>query len=248
MLPNIWIFDTYSILMVLGVIMCFILLNIFFKKYNLNKKYYYDVCILACFSILFGILFAILFQIIFDAFEGHIRGTAMTFYGGLVGGVVSFVIGYNFILKRKYNDISFIQDILPIAPACITIAHSFGRLGCFCAGCCYGAETTSWLGVKFQTSATTVYPTQLFEALFLLLLTILLFILAIKKRNYFNMSIYLLMYGVFRFLLEFIRGDDRGGFILFLSPSQWFSIIAIISSIVLFYVLKKKYIVKEIRG
>lgn len=245
MLPKIWIFDTYSIMIILGVIACFVLFWLFRKKYNINENFTFDIYILACVSILMGLLFAVLFQLLFDAIKGEIRGTAMTFYGGLVGGIVTFILGYFFVIKKLYQNASFTSEILPIAPACITIAHGFGRLGCFMAGCCYGVETTSFLGVKFPGMEVAVHPTQLYEALFLFVLTAILFVIAIKKRSFYTLSIYLFSYGIFRFSLEFLRGDDRGGFIFGLSPSQCFSIIAVLSSIVLFIFLKKK-IVKEL--
>ena len=46
-------------------------------------------------------------------------------------------------------------------------------------------------------------------------------------------------YGIFRFCIEFLRGDNRGAFLSSLSPSQWFSIIAVISSIIVFIVIRK---------
>ena len=107
----------------------------------------------------------------------------MTFYGGLVGGIISFIIGYNLFVKNQHKNANFFTDIMPIAAACITIAHGFGRIGCFMAGCCYGVETDSWLGVKFPQLAHAVYPTQLFEAIFLLALSGILFYIAIKKRS-----------------------------------------------------------------
>ena len=49
------------------------------------------------------------------------------------------------------------------------------------------------------------------------------------------MSLYLILYGLFRFFIEFIRGDERGGFIPGLSPSQFWSLIMIVGGIVLFF-------------
>lgn len=239
MLPYIWIIDTYSLMIFLGVLACFILFWFYRKKYNINKAFTYDIFILACISIAIGIIFAVLFQLLFDAIKGAIRGSAMTFYGGLVGGVLSFITGYFLVIKKQYKHANFLTDIMPIAPACITIAHGFGRIGCFFAGCCYGVETDSWLGVQFPHLSHAVYPTQLFEAIFLFILTAILFYIAIKKRSTITLPLYLLSYGVFRFCLEFLRGDNRGALLITLSPSQWFSIIAIISAIIVYVVNKK---------
>lgn len=240
MLPKIWIFDTYSIMIFLGVIACFILFWQYKKKYNLNEKYTFDIFILACISIIVGLGFAVGFQALFDLIKGEVRGSAMTFYGGLVGGVITFLLGYFLVLKRIYKAAKFTQDILPIAPACITVAHAFGRVGCFMAGCCYGEKTDSFLAVVFPGMNYGVYPTQLFEAIFLFVLTAILFMIAIKKRWIHNLGLYLLSYGVFRFLIEFLRGDNRGGFILGLSPSQVFSILGAIISVGLYLILKEK--------
>ena len=240
MLPNIWIIDTYSLMMFLGVIACFVLFWLFRKKYNISKSFTYDIFILACISIAIGIIFAVLFQLLFDAIKGSIRGTAMTFYGGLVGGIISFIIGYNLFVKKQHKNANFFTDIMPIAAACITIAHGFGRIGCFMAGCCYGEKTDSFLAVVFPGMNYGVYPTQLFEAIFLFVLTAILFMIAIKKRWIHNLGLYLLSYGVFRFLIEFLRGDNRGGFILGLSPSQVFSILGAIISVGLYLVLREK--------
>ena len=240
MLPNIWIFDTYSLFIFLGVIACFILFWLYKKKYNLNEKYTFDIFILACISIVIGIGFAVGFQALFDLIKGSVRGSAMTFYGGLVGGVITFLLGYFLVIKKIYKEVSFTSDILPIAPACITVAHAFGRVGCFMAGCCYGVETDSFFGVIFPGMNHAVLPTQLFEAIFLFALTGLFFIIAIKKRWIHNLSLYLLSYGIFRFLIEFLRGDNRGGFILGLSPSQVFSLLGVVISIVLYFVIERK--------
>lgn len=242
MLPNIGFLDTYSIMLFIGVIICFLL---FFKngvKNGLSKNYIYDILLMSCVVIGLGILSAFGFQKVFDILkENSTNGIgSMTFFGGLFGGVIVFLLGYKLFIKKRYPKANFIKDIATIAPACICIAHCFGRIGCFLAGCCYGKETNSFLGVKFPGMLNPVYPTQLFEALFLLLLFGLLFYLAYFKKNIFTLPIYAVSYGGFRFLIEFIRGDDRGVFLSFLSPSQWFSILSIIIGIILFIYCNKK--------
>lgn len=241
MLPNLWIFDTYSLLIFIGVISCLYVFYINGKKNKLEKGYLYDIMINAILSIIIGFFFAVAFQSIFDALKKDSENPAfaMTFYGGLIGGIAFFVIYYKLKIKRKYVNANFINDILLIAPACICIAHGFGRIGCFLAGCCYGIVTDSVLGVSFPGMENKVYPTQLFEAVFLFILFLVLFILAYKLKYKHTFSIYLFSYGVFRFLIEFIRGDDRGAYFLNLSPSQWISILAIISSIILYILINK---------
>ena len=88
-------------------------------------------------------------------------------------------------------------------------------------------------------------PTQLFEAIFLFLLAIVLTILLIKLANRHTAAIYMVSYGIFRFLIEFIRDDDRGSLgSSVLSPSQLISIVLVVAGILLLVlyhtVFKKK--------
>ena len=240
MLPNIWIIDTYSIMILIGVILCFYIFYKYSIKYKNNKNYAYDILLLACAAIIGGILSATLFQTLFDYIKDNTSrfNFKMTFFGGLVGGVVVFILGYMLYIKKKYPESSIAADILPIAPACITCAHAFGRIGCFLAGCCYGGETDSIFGVTFPGMDHAVHPTQLYEATFLIILSSVLTLLAYKKNCIYTMPIYLVRYGIFRFLIEFVRGDDRGAYFFNISPSQCFSILAILISIILAILIK----------
>ena len=69
-----------------------------------------------------------------------------------------------------------------------------------------------------------VLPTQLFEAAFAFILFAVMLIFY-KKLRYNNVEIYAFAYGIFRFVLEFWRGDDRGATGIALSPSQIMSLI-----------------------
>lgn len=242
MLPNIWIIDTYSLMIFIGVIICFFLYITYAKKNNIKRKFSYDILLLACISIMLGLGSAMLFQFIFDQIKGNSTNPlfSMTFFGGLVGGVITFIIGYKLYIKKHYPDSNFLNDVVIVAPACITVAHGFGRIGCFFAGCCYGKATDSIWGVKFPHLSHNVYPTQLYEAIFLIILASILFLLAYKYKNKFTFPIYLTSYGIFRFLIEFIRGDDRGSLFLSISPSQGFSILCIIIAIILTINFKSK--------
>ncbi len=84
----------------------------------------------------------------------------------------------------------------------------------------------------FPGMTQKVIPTQLIEMIFLLILGLILLFLALKKVSKYQMPIYMLSYGIFRFIIEFYRGDERGQ-IGVLSPSQYWCLILIIGSIVL---------------
>ena len=146
----------------------------------------------------------------------------ITFLGGLYGALITYAIAYWFIFRNeRHNLIHYLNYIIPG----LVIAHSFGRVGCFFDGCCYGI--TVRLG-----QADYALPTNLFEAFFLLILFFII-LFACKKHQ---TKIYMVSYGVFRFFIEFLRGDNRGKlpFIDWLSPSQLLSIILLIVGILLF--------------
>jgi phosphatidylglycerol:prolipoprotein diacylglycerol transferase len=118
-------------------------------------------------------------------------------------------------------------------PFCI--AHFFGRLGCFMAGCCFGSPTNSILGVTFPIDSLPhnhyheiikIHPTQLYESAFVLCLFV--FFIKFKTKNQFY--IYILTYSIFRFIVEFIRADDRGTVLNqnIFSPSQIISLLTVI--------------------
>jgi phosphatidylglycerol:prolipoprotein diacylglycerol transferase len=223
--------------------MCFVYLEIYYRKKKVPRLLISYFEIDAVLAIILGFVFANLLQNLYNFIENPSSFSwswAMTFYGGLIGGVSFFLLGYFLFIKKKYGP--HMHDFLVIAPACITVAHGFGRIGCFCAGCCYGIETDSWLGVTFPGMDHKVFPTNLFEAIFLLVLSIVLLLLALKKNCIYNMPIYLISYGAWRFGIEFIRGDHRGSFVGSLSPSQFWSILMFVAGVVylVFLFVKKK--------
>lgn len=147
------------------------------------------------------------------------------FYGGLLGGMAAGLL----FLKRKpdYDRVLF----LDIAACSIPLFHSVARIGCFLAGCCYGAECS--FGITFRRSlipganGVNRFPVQLAEALSELLLFFFLYTLYQRKKEKGRLlALYLLLYGIARFFLEFLRGDDDLRKIFFgLSTSQWIAIL-----------------------
>lgn len=251
MLPNIWIFDSYTIMVFLGIILCFAFLFIVQKKKKrFTEGEFYSILIAACFSIVGGLIFAVLFQNLYfliENKENYHFSLSMTFYGGLIGGVTIFLLLYFIYYRKKYGPY-LLDKILPVASFMICIAHGVGRIGCFLSGCCYGKETTSIIGVQFVGMDHKVVPINLFEAIFLISLAITFLILSLKDKDKYNFQFYLILYGLWRFIIEFYRGDDRGKFIGELSPSQFWSIIIFIIGIVLFIYERKRVYGKNKRS
>lgn len=142
------------------------------------------------------------------------------YYGGLFGVLISIII-----CTRRNIDLRK-RIFRMIAPA-IPLFHCFGRIGCFLAGCCYGIELKVNISL-FGFLLLDKLPVQLIEASFEFIMFIVLLII-INKNNIINgVTEYLIAYGIFRFMIEFFRGDNIRGIFCGLSTSQWISAIIII--------------------
>lgn len=164
----------------------------------------------------------------------------MVFYGGFLGGLAAIPIYCKF--NKKYRA----RDILDIYAVLVPLFHVFGRIGCFFGGCCYGIESHFGFTVHGNTVNPDIndvnrLPVPLIEAVCNLLIFLLL--LYLFKKKYMGgklILIYMLVYPVVRFTMEFFRGDTIRGFFLGLSTSQWISILLFTTSVVILIVNKFK--------
>ncbi len=236
------IFYMYGLMIAVGILACFGLLFWYGKKKKIEEKFIDFVFYLSLAAIALGFGSAALFQATYSYIENPEGGfnfdSGITFIGGLIGGAATFLILY-FIFRKRFQ--ARLIDVLSFLPCCILIAHAFGRVGCFFAGCCYGKPTDSFLGVQFPGMGHKVHPTQLYEAAFLFALCAICFLLVWKKNFKHNMSLYLIAYGIFRFLIEFLRDDDRGQLLGSISPSQFWSIGMVILGVALYFLLNIAY-------
>ena len=250
MYPNLFGIEGFSMvtMIFLGVIAASILFFVYLAKNGVNKKSFLDLSVVIIATALMGIIFAILFENLYETIKASINGLvphwtwAMTFFGGLFGGVLTFSLMYRFYYLR--NNEPIFDKILKISPACIALGHGFGRIGCFLSGCCYGIETHTVWDVYFPVHDHYYFPTQLIEMWFLFLLAFVLAFLAFKHITDYTMPIYMGSYAVFRFIIEFFRGDERGQ-LAGLSPSQYWCILILVLLIPVAILLKKKFFVRD---
>src|SRR2546428_4682571 len=151
------------------------------------------------------------------------------FYGGLILAVVVAL----WYIRRVGLPLWTTCDVF--APG-IALGHVIGRFGCLFAGCCYGKPTSKPWGITFTDPYAASYvgtplgnplhPTQLYEAGAELLILIVLLVTERKGRPYAGRTfwLYMLLYSISRFIIEFYRGDERGAVGIF-STSQFISII-----------------------
>ncbi|MGM9641874.1 MAG: prolipoprotein diacylglyceryl transferase [Eubacteriales bacterium] len=243
--------DLYDIFLALGVVAALVIARIYADKDHVSAKLFNFIILTGLASVILGYSSAVVTQAVYNWLGGEefriSATTGATFLGGLLGGVSVFLLIYfclgHFIFKRKEN-IAYFPRLLDFSAVAITCAHGFGRLGCLMAGCCHGAVTDAWYGIYHVALESKVVPIQLFEAVFLFALSATLAYLVSKRING-TMALYMLAYGIWRFIIENFRADDRGSTVVdFLTPSQLTSLVLIIGSVFVYVLtvkMSKKY-------
>jgi phosphatidylglycerol:prolipoprotein diacylglycerol transferase len=159
-------------------------------------------------------------------------GYGFVVYGAIGGGALAM---YLYCRRKKWSLIEMVDMTVPG----LAIAQGFGRIGCFLAGCCYGAETSLPFGVEFPEnslapSGVHLHPTQIYSSIFDFLLGFLLLYYSKKERkNGQVVGVYLIIYSIGRFLVEFLRNDPRGN-VGFLSTSQFIAIFTLVFGVTIF--------------
>ena len=201
-------FDDFITYLILGIIIGGRLGYVFF--YNLN--YYFDN-----------------FFEIFMIWQG-----GMSFHGGLIGVIIA---SYWFAKKNNQNPYEYLDIVSLVAP----IGIFFGRIANFINSELYGIETSLPWAVKFtQVDDLFRHPSQLYEAFFE---GIVLFIILVILRNKGFMkipglvsSLFLILYSIFRFIIELFRvPDEQLGYLFFnLTMGQIISFIFLLIGTYLF--------------
>ncbi len=165
-----------------------------------------------------------------------LMGGGFVFYGGLVGGFIGLYLCGRFL---HIPVLRYAQTAIPVIP----LVHAFGRVGCALVGCCYGIPYNGPGAVIYTESAAAptgvpLFPVQTVEASanFVLAAVLSLYVISCrkKKKKPKSVQLYLVIYSILRFVLEFMRYDDsERGILLGLSTSQWISIVICLIVIIL---------------
>jgi phosphatidylglycerol:prolipoprotein diacylglycerol transferase len=166
-----------------------------------------------------------------DTLLNAIQG-GFVFYGGFFGGLLAA------FLYAKSQKKSLWLYLMTIAPA-IPLAHAFGRVGCFMAGCCYGIPSETY-GIAFTQSlgapnGIKLFPVQLLEAALLLILALIMQIFYQRTKHlHCVIYLYLFLYPIIRIITEQFRYDDAQRGVYFgLSTSTWISIGIFVTGLIL---------------
>ncbi len=165
--------------------------------------------------------------------KAYLGGSGFVVYGGII---LAVTVAFIYFKIKKIDFLTYWDMIMPE----ISIAQGFGRIGCFLAGCCYGAPTDSAIGVVFPEGSLApagikLWPTQLMMSAgnFIIAGILLLAALKLLKKKGQVGALYLILYAIGRFGIEFLRNDHRGAVGVF-STSQFISLFIVLIGIGLF--------------
>ncbi|MBR4981108.1 MAG: prolipoprotein diacylglyceryl transferase [Lachnospiraceae bacterium] len=231
----------YGLMIGLGVMAALLLGDYRSKKFGLNGDHIYGMTFSA---VILGFVAARILFIITEWKDflqnpmQYLAGAGFVVYGGIIGGALTI---YGFCKIKKIDMLAYLDLMIPS----VALAQAFGRVGCFLAGCCYGRETDSLLGVVFTNSdfapnGVKLLPTQLFMAGGdLVIMAVLLWYAAKRPMRGRTSALYLMLYSIGRFIIEFFRNDDRGT-VGMLSTSQFIAVFTLIAGVLGFFVIMPK--------
>ncbi len=226
----------YGLMIGIGVVVALIVGDYRAGKKGLDGDLIYGLTIT---TVVLGFLTAKILYIITEwqsflkAPMHYIGGNGFVVYGGIIGG--AFTI-WGYCKWRKMDCLRYLDLMIPS----VALAQGFGRIGCFLAGCCYGKETDGILGITFTHSDfapnhVKLFPSQLVMSAGDFIIAAVLLMYAKKDRTKGKTtSLYLILYSVGRFLVEFTRNDERG-FVGIFSTSQFIAIFTFVIGAVMFF-------------
>jgi len=236
---------TYGVLVAVAFLAALWLAGRLARRAGLNAE---DVTNLGVYCALAGLAGAKLLMFVFDwdyysSNPGEIFSLSTLRAGGVFhGGLIVALITAAVYMRRKRLPGLKTADVF--APA-LALGHAIGRLGCFAAGCCWGvACDRSWAVTFTDPEAhrlvgvplnTPLYPTQLMESLSEAVIAVVLYGLIRKPhRDGLIIGMYLVLYGVVRFVVEFYRFHQQpnpwdGPF----SSTQWIALVLLLGGVFL---------------
>lgn len=234
----------YGLMIATGAVLANVIAMFVLKKRNLDL---YDFIILEAYTVLGGFTGAKVLYLVVSAkqidwsrileadYFNMLMRSGFVFYGGLIGGLLTVMLGAWIHKISPYKYIKYFIFLIPFI-------HGFGRIGCYNAGCCYGIPYDGPFAVVFpELSAApagiSLFPVQIVEAICLLCISLVLLVLLIKGWNY-MVETYFVLYAIVRFIIEEYRYDEARGFFLGLSTSRWISIGMVVAALVIFTIKK----------
>ncbi len=220
-----------------------VLLSLFLMRHRAAKEGFPkpDGVVDIAFAVLvWGFLGARLFYVIqnFSYYAAEPLKILAVWEGGLIfyGGAITALLGFGLMVRKQ--KCPFWKTLDFFVPY-VALTHAFGRIGCFLNGCCYGKSCDLPWAVRFPEIPHAVHPTQLYEAFY----DLLLFVFLIKRRKRARREgeislLYFLLYGMGRYMIEFVR--EPSWMWMGLTSNQWLSVAIMVVAFIFFQSRQRK--------
>jgi phosphatidylglycerol:prolipoprotein diacylglycerol transferase len=245
---------TYDVLLSTAILVAIYFASRLAEKVGISGKFVWDLGFIIIVSALAGAKLLLILTS-FDYYSADLSRifsveflrAGGVYYGGLLGAILG-----SFVYIKWFSHLDFWEMADILAPA-IPLGQAIGRLGCFSAGCDYGKPTDLPWGVTFTNQyahelvgvpiGVSLHPYQLYESF--VSVGIFFFLYWKFKRLAFRgqiLSLYLILYGISRFFLEFFRGDLDRGFLFggLLSTSQFISLLIVPAALAVYIYRRTK--------
>jgi phosphatidylglycerol---prolipoprotein diacylglyceryl transferase len=221
-----WKVSGYEFFYFLGIVVGSLLILVLSRKEKLD---FLEMVNYLIFGILAGLLGSKLSAVVAVFLENPtmtIRHPRLLLSAVRGGGMISGALISGILFGVIYATIFFKQDrwkVFDITVIGMALGHGIGRVGCLCAGCCFGLPTSLPWGVKFPFlggrphpfARVFVHPAQVYESI-LDLANFVILICLWRKRKFPGQifSFYLINYGLIRFGVEYLRNDGGRGYLI----------------------------------
>ncbi len=201
----------YGLMVMLGVVVCnSIAMIISRKKENAYLEFILPTFCGAISAIIgakaLGIVSIMLKGGILNSFGEILDNAGYSYFGGLAAFLFTF---WAICKARSIEYVQFERYYLFLIP----LLHVFWKIGCFMGGCCFGIPYNGPGAVIFpdrvnSLSGVSVFPVQILEAVGAVLIVI---VMIIRRESFVSpLSMLLIMYGLERFVIEFLRYHPNG--------------------------------------
>lgn len=221
---DIFTLHTYGLLVALGLLVGLYIAGRFAPRAGVARETVWNLGVYMALAALLGAKLTLLVTewSYYSRHPGEIFSWQALQAGGVFYGGLLFAVALAVWYARRYR-LGFAPLADAYAPG-LAFGHALGRLGCFSAGCCWGKPTDAAWAVTFTDPYSaklvgvplgiSIHPTQLYEA-FAEAVVFGLLVLLWRRRRFPGQifAAYLMLYAVARFIIEFFRGDPRGGFL-----------------------------------
>ena len=203
---------SYGLIVFMGIVICFCIVKMIAEKQGHSLKRIIAVFLIGGIGALIGAKLLTLISLTVNTGVWSITfrefcKAGLSYYGGLWAFLGSVYFSEKFMCIEPAGYLDHYVFLLPLL-------HFFWKIACFMGGCCFGIPYDGPYSVIFPEgvnalSGTSVFPIQLVEAFTALIIAAVLKVISRSNKSLRLAGLYLLLYGITRFVLEFFRFHER---------------------------------------